>query len=185
MQPVAELSGIVIPLLKGVVYQDQDPAVWSGLLNLQSAVRDYVKVMGLELFLDESEGYAFLRQRARGEDEAPLPRLVVKRQLTWSLSLLIALLRRKLAELDAAGGSTRLVLRRDEIGELVRLFQPEGSNDAKRVDKVEADLNKLIDMGFVKRLKEQEYEVRRILKAFVDAQWLSELEGRLAAYAEV
>ena len=26
------------------------------------------------------------------------------------------------------------------------------------------------------------YEVRRILKAFVDAEWLAELDARLAAY---
>jgi hypothetical protein len=26
------------------------------------------------------------------------------------------------------------------------------------------------------------FEVRRILKAFVDAQWLADLDGRLAAY---
>jgi hypothetical protein len=29
-----------------------------------------------------------------------------------------------------------------------------------------------------------QYEVRRILKAFVDAQWLNELDQRLSAYRE-
>ena len=181
---MSELSRVVIPLLKGVLYQEQDVALWSQLLSLQTSVRDYVKVLGLELFLDEAEGYAFVKQRPPAEDEEPLPRLVVKRQLNYSLSLLIALLRRKLVELDRAGGSTRLVLSRDEIAELVRLFQSEGSNDARRVDRVEAALNKLVDMGFVKKLKDQQFEVRRILKAFVDAQWLDELDARLAAYAE-
>jgi hypothetical protein len=41
-------------------------------------------------------------------------------------------------------------------------------------------------MGFLRRLRgtDNQYEVRRILKAFVDAQWLSELDQRLSAYRE-
>ena len=67
MQPdgvqVADLSAVVVPLLKGVIYRDADAAQWSALLDLQGRVRDYVAVLGLELSLDESEGYAFLRAR--------------------------------------------------------------------------------------------------------------------------
>ena len=32
------------------------------------------------------------------------------------------------------------------------------------------------------RGQEQSYEVRRVLKAFVDAQWLAEFDARLEAY---
>lgn len=179
-----QLSHLVVPLLKGVLYQEGDPSLWQGLLNLQTQVRDYVKVLGLELVLDEAEGYAFLRSRPALEDEDPIPRLVARRQLSYGVSLLLALLRRKLAESDATGGSTRLILSREEITEMVRLFLPEGSNQAKQMDRIERDLGKVIEMGFVRRLKGQQhqFEVRRILKAFVDAQWLSEFEERLAAY---
>jgi hypothetical protein len=40
-------------------------------------------------------------------------------------------------------------------------------------------------MGFLRRLrgKDDQFEVRRILKAFVDAQWLGEFDRRLADYA--
>lgn len=57
-----QLPQALIPLLKGVVYQDATPAVWQALLELQARVRDYVSVLGLELLLDEAEGYAYLRQ---------------------------------------------------------------------------------------------------------------------------
>lgn len=42
----------------------------------------------------------------------------------------------------------------------------------------------MAELGFVRRLRGQEqmFEVQRILKAFVDAQWLAEFDGRLAAY---
>lgn len=181
-----ELPVVVIPLLKGVVYREDDAQRWSALLQLHGAVHDYVAVLGLELHLDEAEGYAFLRSRAEpAEGEAArLPRLVVRRPLSFPVSLLLALLRKKLAEADASGGDTRLILPRDEIAEMLRLFLPAGSNESRLVDQVDAHLNKIAELGFVRRLRGQEHmiEVQRILKAFVDAQWLGEFEQRLVAY---
>lgn len=187
-----DLSALVISLLKGVIYQETDPSLWSGLLSLQGRVRDFVAVLGLELVLDEAEGYAFLRSRVVAEDDptARLPRLVVRRPLSFSVSLLLALLRKKLSEFDASGGGTRLVLTRDEIVELIRVFLPESSNEAKLIDQIETQLNKIVDLGFLRRLKvgganqdgQAVFEVRRILKAFVNAQWLSDFDVRLAEY---
>ena len=109
---------------------------------------------------------------------------MTRRQLSFPVSLLLALLRRKLAESDAGGGDARLILSRDEVVELIRLFLPAGSNDARIVDQVDTHLNKIVELGFARRLSGQEnhIEVRRILKAFVDAQWLADFELRLAAY---
>jgi hypothetical protein len=189
------LSPLLIVLLKGVIYRDADAGLWSSLVDLQARVRDYVAVLGLDLVLDEAEGYAFLRSRPEGENNddgaAKLPRLIARRPLSFPVSLLLALLRKKLAEFDASGGQEgagiRLVLSRDEIVELVRVFLPEGSNEAKTIDRIETDVNKIVELGFLRRLKStanagSAYEVRRILKAFVDAQWLAEFDARLAAY---
>jgi len=182
--PSPSLSALVIGLMKGVLYQESDGELWQALLQLQARVRDYVAVLGLELVLDEAEGYAFLRSRRVEEGDSELPRLVARRPLSFPVSLLLALLRKKLAEFDAGGGDTRLILSRDEIIELIRVFLPEGSNEARLIDQIDTHLNKIADLGFVRRLKGQEHvtEVRRILKAFVDAQWLAEFDARLAAY---
>ncbi|MBU0498953.1 MAG: DUF4194 domain-containing protein [Gammaproteobacteria bacterium] len=184
-----DLSTLAIMLLKGVIYREGDERLWGTLLNLQARVRDYMSVLALELVLDEAEGYAFLKSRPEpAEDEAAprLPRLVARRPLSFPVSLLLALLRKKLAEFDAGGGDTRLVLTRDEIVELVRLFLPESSNEARLIDQIETHINKVADLGFLRRLKAAGgpagYEVRRILKAFVDAQWLADFDARLAAY---
>jgi hypothetical protein len=151
-------------------------------------VRDYVAVLGLELMLDEAEGYAYLRSipEDEGPDGPKRPRLVVRRQLSFPVSLLLALLRKKLAEFDARGGDTRLILSRDEIVELIRVFLPEGTNETRLIDQVGTHLNKVADLGFVRRLRGQAdtFEVRRILKAFVDAQWLAEFDQRLADYRQ-
>jgi hypothetical protein len=79
-----------------------------------------------------------------------------------------------------------LVLARDDIVELVRVFLPDSSNEARLIDQIETHINKIVELGFLRRLKvtsgPSSFEVRRILKAFVDAQWLSDFDARLAAY---
>jgi hypothetical protein len=184
-----QLPVLAVALLKGVLYREADERLWSTLLNLQSRVRDYVAVLNLELALDEAEGYAFLRSRAADEDEtAPkMPRLVARRPLSFPVSLLLALLRKKLAEFDASGGA-RLVLTRDEIVQLVAIFLPAGSNESRIVDQIETYINKVVELGYLRLLKGSGgppgYEVRRILKAFIDAQWLAEFDSRLEGYRQ-
>ncbi len=156
-------------------------------------MREQAAVLLLDLILDEAEGYAFLKSRPDPDeaDGAPkLPRLIARRPLSYPVSLLLALLRKRLAEFDASGGDTRLVLAREDIVELMRVFLPDGSNEARVIDQVDATLAKAAELGFLRRLKPAtgrveargHYEVRRILKAFVDAQWLADFDARLATY---
>jgi uncharacterized protein DUF4194 len=181
-----DLSVAVTQLMKGVVYRDTHDRAWRSLLELQPQARDFVEVIGLQVVIDESEGYAFLRQRAVDPDEPdPLPRLVPRRALSFPVSLLLALLRKKLAEFDAQGGDTRLMLSRAQILEMIRVFLPPTSNEARLTDQIDAHINKIVELGFLRPAKnsEQVYEVRRILKAFVDGQWLADFDARLAQYA--
>mgnify|MGYP003384090260 CR=1 FL=1 len=198
----AELSSVMVPLLKGVIYRDDEPRRWADLLSLRPQIRDYIAVLGLQLILDEAEGYAFVRSRPADDDSSasesagehsavpamPIPKLVSRRPLSLPVSLLLALLRKRLAEFDASGSETRLVLSLEKIVEMMRLFLPDGSNEVKLVDQIETHISKVIKLGFLRLLKASSpgeppaYEVRRIIKAFVDAQWLSELDGRLATY---
>ncbi|RJQ84221.1 DUF4194 domain-containing protein [Amycolatopsis panacis] len=181
-----DLPLVVTHLMKGVVYADSHEKAWRHLLPLQAQVRDYVGVMGLTVIVDEAEGYAFLRSKPDDEEEdGKLPRLIPRRALSFHVSLLLALLRKKLAEFDASGAETRLILTRDQLVEMVRMFLPESSNEARLVDQIDTQLAKIVDLGFLRRITGQEaaYEVRRILKAFVDGQWLAEFDQRLGEYA--
>lgn len=180
------LGQLLIGLFQGVLYREQDAPLWQPLLDLQARVRDYCATIGLELILDEAEGYAYLRQRVPAEGEPELPRLIQRRQLSFPVSLILVLLRKKLAEFDATGGDTRLVVGREQIADQVRLFLPDTGNEARLLDRMDAHINKVVDLGFLHRLRGQEhqFEVRRILKAFVDAQWLSDFEQRLSDYGK-
>ena len=185
MTAESNLSLAVTQLMKGVVYRDTHDRAWRSLLDLQPQARDYVDVLGLQVVIDEAEGYAFLRQRpADPEEDDPLPRLIPRRALSFHVSLLLALLRKKLAEFDAQGGDTRLMLTREQITETIRVFLPVTSNEARLVDQIDAHINKAVELGFLRAAKnsEQVYEVRRILKAFVDGQWLADFDARLAEY---
>jgi hypothetical protein len=178
------LSLVLIALMKGVIEREADPAVWQSTLELQAQIRDHVAVLGLELVVDEAEGYAYFRQRPAQEGEVELPRLVSRRQLGYQVSLLLALLRKKLAEFDAASGDTRLILSRDEIAEILRLFLPNTQNQVRLFERIDANINRVAEMGFLRKLRgtDDRFEVRRILKAFVDGQWLAELNERLKMY---
>ncbi len=51
------------------------------------------------------------------------------------------------------GGGTRLVLSRDEMVELVRVFLPDASNEARLMDQVDSHINKVVELGFLRRMK--------------------------------
>jgi Domain of unknown function (DUF4194) len=179
-----ELSFALITLMKGVIERDANPAGWQALQRCEGAVRDHAAVLGLDLRLNETEGFAYLAQRALIEGEPELPRLVPRRQLSFPVSLLLALLRKKLVEFDATSGDRRLILSRDAIIDLIRLFLPETTNQVALEKRVTGAINSVVELGFLRPMRSQPYqfEVQRILTAFVDAQWLSGLAERLEDY---
>jgi len=98
---------------------------WGLLLGLRNQVGEYVSVLGLSVVVDEAEGYAYLRSQVVDQDATEFPRLVARRTLPFKVSVLLALLRKRLAEFDASSSDVRLVLSRDQIIELLRLFMPD------------------------------------------------------------
>lgn len=173
---------VVTKLFKGVLYRDADEKLWQRLMERSAQTRDYVAVLGLELVLDDAEGYAFLRSHPDADPE--LPRLIPRRQLTFHVSLLLALLRARLAEFDQQNSETRLIITTGQIGDMVSVFLPESSNEARILDQLASNIKKVTELGFLRKLRGQDdnYEVARILKAYVDAQWLEEFDARLADY---
>ncbi|GIJ30364.1 hypothetical protein Vqi01_55260 [Micromonospora qiuiae] len=182
------LSVAAAHLMKGVVYRDTHPVPWHHLTQLQAQVRDYIAVLGLTVVIDEAEGYAFLRSQPGDEEvsgQPAIPRLIPRRALSFHVSLLLALLRKKLAEFDASNADTRLVLTRQQIVDLCAVFLPASTSEARLIDQIDSYLGKIVELGFLRRIDDAEatYEVRRIIKAFVDAQWLADFDARLAEYA--
>ena len=175
----------IIRLMQGVVYRESDEDTWITLERLGGGVRDHFATIGIDVVTDDAEGYAYLRSRPTEDGEEALPRLVRRRALTYNVSLLLVLLRKRLVEFETTGGEGRLVLSTDQIVEMLRLFQSESTNDARAVDQAETTIKKAAELGFLRQLRGQndQWEVRRILKAYVDAQTLSDFAAKLREYA--
>ena len=182
-----QLGPVVVKLMQGVVYRDQHENVWRDLMTLQVQVIDYLRVIGLALEVDEAEGFAYLCQEDldKSEDNV-LPKLVQRRPLSYPVSLLCVLLRKKLIEADAGGSEIRVILSKDQITEMMRVFLPDQANEAKLIDKIGTHINKVVELGLLRKHQKETnvYEVRRIIKALVDADWLSEVDEKLRAYHE-
>lgn len=179
----SDLSLVVIQLFKGPIYRDGNEKLWDAMARLRSRVSDYVGTLGLVLEVDESDGYAFLRSRP-DDGDAAYPRLVVRHTLPYHVSLLLALLRKRLAEFDATSSEARLVLTREQVVELMRVHLPDSSDEVKATKAVDTYLKRIEELGFVQRLRgdEERFEVKRILRAFIDGQWLADFDARLDEY---
>ena len=173
------LSEVVIALFKGVIYQENNETLWEKLLQLQNEVKDYVRVLHLELVLNEADSYAFLKTKEAEEDNL-FPKLIAKRSLSFDVSLLLALLRKGLVEFDQNNTDTRFILSLSQLVDLMKVHLGESTNQAKLADRIEATVNKVVELGFLQKLKSQQsephFEVKRILKSFIDVAWLQQFD---------
>ena len=164
-------SNILISLLKGIVYSHSK--YWNDLLDNEHDVKSYFSDINLEVIIDKSEGYACLKQKETEDDENEgILKLIEKRQLNVHVSLLCLLLRKHLIESDSEGDAIRAILSKEEIINLMKPFYKETSNEAKQINLINTAINKLIDEGFLRRMKteDEQYEINRIIKAFIDAK---------------
>jgi hypothetical protein len=184
---VAPYAPVIIKLLQGVLSYD-DATYWDMLLSHLSPVRDYFARIGLEVYLSESDGYAFVRQAAL-EDEAgqpiALPRLTRRDRLAYHVTLLCVLLRERLDQFDVSTSeSDRLIMTLPDVRELLRPFVKERSDERVLLRKIDAAIERVVDLGFLRRLggAEERFEVRRIIRARIDADTLPEIKARLERY---
>ena len=170
-----EMSIALAYLLRGPVHAEDTPAVWASVTTLGPQLREHLDVLGMRLVVDEVENYAYLRQL----DELPegMPRLVRRHSLTFTQTVLLILLRQQLATAESDGETPRLILTSEEMVEYMRLYHRDGTSD----EKVAYDINALVNLGYLRRLRGETevFEVRRIIKALVTADWIAEFGDRL------
>lgn len=187
-------SNVLIALLKGIVYSHQEE-VWNALILPENErdVRNYFADIHLDVIIDKSEGYAYLKQQQsesseETDDAKPedAPKLIRKRQLTFHVSLLCILLRKYLIENDQEGESTKAILSREEIENQMKLYLKESSNEAVIHKQIDNAIRKVEDEGFLRRMKteQEQYEVNRIIKAFVNADQIRDLLERYKEYVK-
>lgn len=185
-------SNVLISLLKGIVYSHQEE-IWNTLMQPEHErdIRNYFADIHLDVIIDKAEGYAYLKQQqsqTAGEEESSelenIPKLIRRRPLTFHVSLLCLLLRKHLIENDQEGESAKAILSREEIDNLMKLYLKETSNEANTQKQIDSAIKKVIDEGFLRQMKteQEQYEVNRIIKAFVNADQVSEWLERYKEY---
>ena len=89
-------------------------------------------------------------------------------------------------ENDREGESVKAILTKDEILNMVKPFYRETTNEAQQQKQIEAAINKLIEEGFLRKMKteDEQYEINRIIKAFVNGDTVKESLERLKVYAK-
>jgi hypothetical protein len=188
---VAPYAPAVIKLLQGIVYHD-DTATWNLLLAHQTAIDEYLGRMGLQLLVHEADGFAYVRQPELEDEDGeriPLPRLTRRDKLSYHVALLCVLLRERLDQFDAsAPESNRLILTQEELRDMLLLFYPERSDERTLLRKLDSAIERVVELGFLRRLggaDEERFEVRRGIRARIDADRLAVIKGKLESYVSV
>ena len=125
--------------------------------------------------------FAFVRK-----EQETAPKLIRRRPLTFHVSLLCLLLRKHLIENDQEGESTKAILSREEIDNLMKLHLKENTNEVNTQKQIDSAVRKVIDEGFLRQMKtdQEQYEVNRIIKAFINADQVSEWLERYKEYVK-
>jgi hypothetical protein len=178
------ISQVVIHLMKGILYKEDKPKVWETMERYQSSVRDYLSVINLNLEIYENDGFAYLMSKEQEEGDSSIPRIIARRPLSYPVSLILALLRRKLTEHDTYSSEPRLIIEVSEISDMVSAFFPASNNEVKILKRLNSYLQRIHELGFIRFLdvKKEKFEVKRIIKAYIDAQWLSDFDVKLGEY---
>ena len=177
----------IILLLKGMFYKSDNELAWLELVDRsRGAIDDYFETIGLQVQRDETEGYAYLQSIDFEEESEVLPKLITSRELSYKVSLLCVLLRKKIVDFEMQSESQKAVITKEDIMSELSLFLAQKFNEIKSYKEIETIIKKVEDLGFLKKLKsvESSYEIKSAIKAFVDAQWLNEFNERLEEYKD-
>lgn len=185
----APFAAAIIKLLQGPVYVD-DKNIWRELTQWPSAIQEYFGKIGMELVINEQDGFArVLQPETEEHDDNPLPRLMKKQTLNYEATLLAVILREGLEEFDIKSDGNKFYLTQKEIKERIELFYKEQTNKSKLWKDLSKPITNLLTIGILKLNREDaankdnnKYEVKRIIKAFISNDKLEEIKNKLNNY---
>ena len=158
---IAPYGYAVVRLLKGPV-EHTDTKIWEAILNYQSDIQKYLSHIGL----------------------------VPRQQLGFEISVILIILRQMLEEFDSNLDelyATERFVSADELKERIELFLPERFNRVKLLNEIDAYLNRIVNLGFLKVVKRDNvnlYQIHRVIKEKVTLDQLQDFKNKLQEYVE-
>jgi len=176
-------SKVLVALLKGIIYrQNQD--IWNELLESETDIRNFFYDIYLQLVIDESEGFAYLKQQQNEDEDENWPKIIEKRQLSAHVSLLCLILRRDIIENEKEGTSLQAYKTRQEIIQDLKPFYPFTTDEGKQVQKITQAIQSVEKLGFLRVLEREEntFEIMRVIKAFIPAETIAAKLEEIKSY---
>jgi hypothetical protein len=183
-------SHVIIKLLQDVVYNDE-LKTWNDLLTFRHQITDYFSKIGIDCIIDENDGYSYLLQpEATIDDDNKLPRLVRKQALSYEVTLTAVLLREWLEEFDSRLELTKPFLLHKEIKERASMFFQDKTNKTKFLKNLDNSIEALERLKILRINRHEDnkdniqYEIKRIIKALISNEKLSEILAKIKEDAE-
>jgi len=181
-------TSVFVKLLKGPV-EYLERAAWEKLLLYKKELIQFLQQLGLQLIIDEEDGYAYLRHIVDEEDEAGVT-WMQRRAFSYDESVLLILLREMMAEFEIGEVTSReLVKKRREIREYAELFFKENRSRVKFMKELDRLIDKAEENGFLDKIEdhemmdEQKYRIKKLIKAKVDSEVLEQFKEKLTEHA--
>ncbi|MDR1054971.1 MAG: DUF4194 domain-containing protein [Prevotellaceae bacterium] len=176
---------VIVRLLQGSIYYEDK--LWGELVLNQFPIERYLRQIGIDLIVEEKDGYAFLRQKE--DEDGKTIGLIRRMPLTYEQTLLCILLREWLDEFEITDTETRnLYISHKQFRERIEMFFKEKSNQAKLLRNLDTLIKDMLGLGFLKKIEDSpyvddlKYEVRRIIKSKITADKLLEFKQKLTDY---
>lgn len=191
---INEWAVVCIKLLQGpVIKRNEQDKIWNLLLRNKSFIDNYFSTIGITLLVEESDGYAFLRQKNENIDEdfEPLPRLIRKVRLSAEESFLCVILREALDYFECSDDFSEIfTMTENEIMGRLKNYSPEYTDELKFKNRLHQHLNKLEELGYVENLSKKNfddsqderddvYKINKIIRAIVSPEFLEEFSNKL------
>ena len=203
-------SAAAIRLLRGPVYRKQEKKeTWNTLITYKSSLDEYFGVLGLRVFLETEDGYAFLEEvgerlekgmedeteEMEAEVKTSLPHLIRKTPLSYQASMLCVLLRYEIEKFETSQSEADcVIMRKSEIAALYRSFTKDRADEVKQMKNLDRTLKTLSDLTYLftgpdtfsqgEISDDAEFELSPILKARIDTDFMKELLSKMKRSSE-
>lgn len=184
---IERYAPVILKLLHDVV-SSNDQREWNLLLEHEYLVQEYFNRIGLEVYVNQIDGYAFVQQPDEDADglKINLPRLTRSIPLTAAQTLLLILLRERLDDFfNQPQESDELILSEEELYRMMEPFMPERHDKRRLYQQISATIGQIERMGFLKVLSAEQkdtYIVQRILKSKVSSDVIANLKQQITEY---
>lgn len=186
MSPTVQIdpyAPVIVKLLGGELTESDK--LWSELLEYRIPVSEYFARIGIEVIIDQRDGFAFLRQLEL-DDSGRTIGLVKRTALSYEVTLLLVLLREMLEDYETQDTtSPACFVAHRKIRDELELYFKDTPNKVKLLRQLDRYIRQLVELGFLRLVQdhaeadERQYEIRRIIKAKITSDVLEDIRRNL------